>query len=347
MTSYISTHSITSSLRQSILKMQSELAANQTELATGNYADIGLALGGRTGESLSLQAEGAFLQTISDANAVVETRLSVTQNVLTNLQSSAQDLLNALLATNDGTTNASTIQASGVSNFKALISNLNSTLDGDYLFAGTNTSRRPITDYYGASMANKLAVDAAFSAAFGVSQADPGVSSISGADMQGFLDTEFAPLFQGANWATDWSSASDQTLTNRVSPTLTENTSVSANEPGFQRLAQAYAMVADLGAQNLSSDAYQAVVSTARSVLTSAIENIADLQARVGVAQSSVTSATDQMSLQMNILSAEVSNLESVNTYEVSARMTSLQTQIEISYSLTSQLQQLSLVKFL
>jgi flagellar hook-associated protein 3 FlgL len=43
----------------------------------------------------------------------------------------------------------------------------------------------------------------------------------------------------------------------------------------------------------------------------------------------------------------QIGNLESVNTYEVSTRITDLQTQIEDSYALTSQLAQLSLVKFL
>jgi flagellar hook-associated protein 3 FlgL len=57
--------------------------------------------------------------------------------------------------------------------------------------------------------------------------------------------------------------------------------------------------------------------------------------------------ASDQMSLQMNLLSTQVGGLESVNTYEVATRITDLQTQIETSYSLTSQLQQLSLVKYL
>jgi flagellar hook-associated protein 3 FlgL len=53
------------------------------------------------------------------------------------------------------------------------------------------------------------------------------------------------------------------------------------------------------------------------------------------------------MSLQMNILSTQIGNLESVNTYEVSTRITDLQTQIETSYKLTADLQQLSLVHYL
>ena len=347
MTSFISTQSISSSMRQSVLQMQSELAASQTEVATGTYADIGLSLGATTGESVSLQAETSMLQTLTNTNQTVATRLSATQSTLSNLQTSAQNLLNSLLEGSGSNSNASTIQASGQNDLRGLITSLNSSLNGDYTFAGTNTGTQPITDYYATGSTNKTAVDNAFQAAFGMSQTSSGVSTISGANMQNLLDTQFAPLFQGTNWSTNWSSASSQTLTNQISQSQTANTSVSANNPAFQQLAQAYTMVADLGTQNLSSSAYQAVSSTAQSPLTSAISNLTDLQANVGMIQSDVTNANNQMSVQSNILSTQISNLESVNTYEVSTRITDLQTQIETSYALTSQLAQLSLVKFL
>ena len=347
MTSFISSQSITSSMRQSILQMQSELAASQTEVATGNYADIGLSLGATTGESVSLQAETSMLQTLTNTNQTVATRLSTTQTTLSNLQTAAQNLLNSLLEGTGSNSNASTIQASGHNDLQGLITSLNSSLNGDYIFAGTNTGTQPITDYYATGAANKAAVDNAFQTAFGMSQTSSGVSTISGANMQTFLDTQFSSLFQGTNWSTNWSFASSQTLTNQISQTQTASTSVSADNPMFQQLAQAYTMVADLGTQNLNSSAYQTVSSTAQKLLTSAISNLVDLQASVGMVQSDVTSANNQMSLQTNILSTQIGNLENINTYEVSTRITNLQTQIETSYALTAQLQQLSLVKFL
>jgi len=75
MTSYISTQSISSAMRQSILQMQSELASSETELSTGNYADIGLTLGAQTGVDVSLQSETSLLQTITTTNQTVTTRL--------------------------------------------------------------------------------------------------------------------------------------------------------------------------------------------------------------------------------------------------------------------------------
>ncbi len=347
MTSSISTQSITSMLRQSVAQMQSDLATNETELTTGNYADIGLTLGAHTGETVSLQSETSILQTITDTNQNVGTRLSTTQNVLGNLQTTAQDLLNSLLQGDGSNSNAASIQGLGQSDLQSLISRLNTSLTGDYIFAGANTGQAPMTDYTAPSAANKAAVDSAFLSAFGIPQTSPSVSTISGSSMQSFLDSQFASLFQGTNWSSNWSSASNQPLTNQISETQTADTSVSANNTAFQQLAQAYTMLADLGTQNLNTSAYQAVTSTAQNLLTSAISGLTNLQANVGLVQSNITTATNQMSAQMDILSAQIGNLENVNPYEVATQVSNLQTQIETAYSLTSQLQHLSLVQYL
>jgi flagellar hook-associated protein 3 FlgL len=347
MTSSISTQTIASVLSQAVLQMQSNLATGETEMTTGTYADIGETLGAQTGESVSLQSENSLLQTITDTNQNVGTRLSTTQTILGNLQTSAQNLLNSLLQGNGSTSDAASIQSLGESNLQSLISDLNTSVSGDYIFAGTNTGDQPLTNYYAPSSANQAAVDAAFLSAFGTTQTSSSVSTISGSSMQNFLDNQFASLFQGTNWSSNWSSASSQPLTNQISETETADTSVSANNTAFQQLAQAYTMVADLGTQDLSSSAYQAVTSTAQSLLTSAISGLTNLQANVGLVQSNISTATNQMSAQMNILSTQIGNLDNVNPYEVATQVNNLQTQIETAYSLTSQLQHLSLVQYL
>lgn len=151
-------------------------------------------------------------------------------------------------------------------------------------------------------------------------------------------------MFQGTNWSTNWSSASSQPLSSQISETQPADTSVSANNTVFRQLAQAYTMIADLGTQNVSSSAYQAVTTTAQCLLTSAISNLVDLQANVGLVQSNIGTATNQMSAQMNILSTRIGNLDNIDPYEVATRVSNLQTQIQTAYSLTAQLQHLSLV---
>ena len=345
--SYISSFSISAMLRQSVLQQQSQLSDALTESSTGRYADVGLQLGASTGQAISLQSQNSVLQTITDTNTTVSSRLSTTQTVLASLQSSAQDFLQSMIQNGGITNGATTLQQTAQANLQSLTANLNTSLNGDYIFAGINTGAAPITDYYSTGAANKTAVDSAFQTAFGMSQSSSGVSGISSTSMQSFLNGTFDSLFTGSNWSSDWSSASSQTLTNQVSPSDSETTSVSANSPAFQQLAEAYTMMANLGTQSLSQDALQTLVSKAETTLQSGITGLIDLQSGVGNVQSRVSSATDVMSVQMNVLTLQIGNLEDVDSYAAATRVNDLQTQIETAYSLTAKLQGLSLVNYL
>lgn len=346
MSSYISSYSISSALRQSVLNAQKNLATAEQEVSTGTYANVGLQLGESTSQDLSLRSEESMLETITATNGMVSTRLSSTQTILGNLQKNAQNFLNSLISST-GTTSAGSLQSAAQVNLQSLVSSLNTSVSGQYIFGGINSGTQPITDYYAAGSANQAAVDSAFSSTFGFSQSSASVSSITGTQMQSFLDTQFPALFQGSNWTSDWSSASDTAISSQISDTQTADTSVSANQSAFQDLAQAYAMVANLGTQNLSADALNAVTTTATALVQKAITGLTSTQVSVGLVQSNVSNATDQMSVQMSILTTQINNLEDVNPYEASTQVTNLQTQIETAYSLTAQLQKLSLVNYL
>jgi len=345
--SMISTQSILSSLSHSISKVQAELGERTRELATEKHADLGLTLGSRSGLLVSLRTQSSTLQSMTGTNSLIAARLDTTESKLESIQSSAQDVMESLLASSASDAHAGTIQSEGRNQLSSLISDLNASLGGDFLFAGTNTGSKPITDYVAPASPSKQAVDAAFSTTFGFNQSSPDVAGISGTAMQVFLDTQFAALFQEPSWSDTWSSASNRELSDQISPTTSVKTSVSANETAFRQLAQAYTMLADLGTGDLGTDAYIAVTSTAGTLLRAALDGVTDLRANVGAVQADVTRANDQMSLQLSILSAQVAGLENVDTYEVASRVTELETQLAISYSLTAQLRELSLVYYL
>ncbi|MGB8279250.1 MAG: flagellar hook-associated family protein [Methylovirgula sp.] len=340
MSSYVSTYSLSTPLLQSILTAQSNLVTAEQEVSTGTYADVGLQLGETTGQDISLRAEESLMQTISDTNNAASTRLSSTQTVLGTLQTTAQDFLNSLVSTT-GTTSASSLQNAAQNGLQSLITQLNTSVSGQYIFGGINTGTAPMTD-------GTSAVDNAFSSYLtsqGLSSST--VSSLTGTQMQNFLDTQFPALFQGANWTSDWSSASDTAITSQISESQSASTSVSANNSAFQDLAQAYSMVASLDTQNLSSGALSAVTAAATSLVREGITGLTNIQADLGNVQNDITTANGQMSVQMNTLTTQINNLENVDPYQASTQVTDLQTQIETAYSLTSQLSKLSLVNYI
>jgi flagellar hook-associated protein 3 FlgL len=348
MSSYISTYSMSSALLQSVLNTQQNLATVEQEVSTGTYVNVGEQLGEATSQDLTLRNQQSLLQTIETTNNTAATRMSSAQTVMSNLQTTAQNFLNTLIDSTSQSTSGNTLQGSAQDALQSLITELNSSVNGEYIFGGINSGVAPMTDYYGSSSsANQTADNNAFSSTFGFSQSSSSVSSITGAQMQSFLTSQFAPLYQGANWTSDWSSASDTTIMSQISNTETLSTSVSADQPAFQDLAQAYSMVANLGTQNLSADALNTLISNATKLVQQGISGLTNLQTNLGLVQNDVTTANDQMSTQLTVLSTQISNLESVDTYQASTQVSELQTQLETAYSLTSQIQKLSLVNYI
>jgi flagellar hook-associated protein 3 FlgL len=347
-TTFISTSAISAATRASIMKVQQQLADAQKEMTTGRYADVGKTLGYKTGQTISLRQQHTRLQTIIETNSVVSSRLDVTQKTLQNLVDNAQDFVKQLLASRSGGSTASALQSDGQAGLNSFIDAMNTTFANGYLFAGVDSDVKPIADYYDTpTSASQQGVANAFLAAFGVTQSDPAAQNITASSMQTFLDNGFAALFNDPSWTTDWSSASSQNVRNRISTSELIETSVNANDDAFRKLAKAYTMVADLGVQNLSQDAFQKVVDQAMSDTGSAIQELGDLQSRLGIAQQRVSDASDRMSLQVDILNNQVNSLEGVDPNEAATKVSSLMTQIESSYALTARIMKLSILDFL
>lgn len=347
-TTFVSTSATSQAMRLSILKAQTELAEAQKEVASGRWADMGLQLGSQTGSTVSLRAEHARLTTMVETNGITATRLDATQVALTSMLTGANDFLHSLISGRDADTGAEVLQPEARHKLEGLISALNTAMGGQQLFAGINTDVAPITDYFATpAPANKQAVDNAFAAAFGMPQSGPGVSTITPADMQTFLDGDFAALFDEPNWSADWSSASSQNVRSRIALSEVVETSANANEPVMKKLAMAYTMVADLGIEGLSGETYRVVVDKAVTLMGEAVQELNTVQGRLGTTQGRISQANERMSLQIDLVLGRIAGLENVDPYEASTRISGLMTQVETAYALTARIERLGLLKYL
>ena len=345
-TTFTSTAAISEATRLTMARLQSQLSDAQKEVSTGRHADVGLALGSRTGQTVSLRQEQTRLQAMMDSNSIVSTRLDASQSTLANIASGAQSFLNQLTAAPNSTIQ-SILRTEATSSLSSLIGSLNTQVNGAYLFAGINADVKPVTDYYEAASPNRQAVVNAFTTAFGFPPTDPQVANISATAMETFLDGPFANLFTDTSWKANWSSASDQDVRSRISTTELIDTSTNANDESFRKLASAYTMLADLGTASLSKTAFQKVVDKATSLTSEAIHGLTDLQVSLGDAQKRVSDANDRMSLQSDIMTTHIGALEGIDPYEASSRLSELMTQVETAYAITARIQKLSLLNYL
>lgn len=336
---YIATQSMSLGLRNSVMRLEAGLSRAQDEATSGRRADPGLALGGSTRRVIAIRFDSVRLTSQIETNKVASTRLSATQNVLSDIMEMAKALQNTLLQDHGDANARAASRQEAVDGLSHMASALNSAVGGRYLFGGVADDAAPVAS----PTANTAAVSSAFQAKFGIAPGAPGSSALSAADVQSFLDNDHAGLFDAANWSANWSRASDQLSQHRVAPHEIINTGATANDPAFRRLAQAMSMVADLGGGGLNDSAYQALTTKAASLLGEAISGVTQVSATIGVAQSQVDKASSQASVRIDLLAQAEDALLGVDAYEASTRVTRLQSQIQIAFQLTGQLRNLNL----
>ena len=345
--SYVSSTAISKALRYSMMKMQSELVSAQKESTTLRVADVGLALGARTGETVSLARDVSRLNGIVDSNALVSSRLSSTQSILSQMTERAETLRSTLSAAASGSVERGVVQADGAAMLGLLTSTLNTSINGQYLFAGINTDVKPVADFSDPASANKVAFDTAFQAYFGFTQTDAAAATITSTQMDDFLTNVVEPQFLGAGWDTNWSSATDEAIVSRIALNETTETSVSANITGIRKLAMVAAITSELMQGPLNTGAMTALSERALTLVNEGIAEVTAQQTMTGVTQQRVTSASERIETQVNLFEQTISDLESVDPYEAATRVSALTSQIETAYALTSRIQQLSLLNFM
>ncbi|EKF17135.1 flagellar hook-associated family protein [Nitratireductor pacificus] len=346
-TSFISSLAMSQTLRYQVMRMQAELAQRTKESNTATVADVGIALGGHAGRNLSMHRDIERLGGLIDSNALAANRLKATQDTMTKIGDLGQSLLASLTASNSGVDQIAIARAEAERVLKTMTGLLNTNLNGEYLFSGINTDVKPVGDFFDPASPAKTAFDAAFFAKFGFAQTDPAAAGISAADMDDFLTNYAEPQFLGAGWQTNWSSASDQKITTRIALNETAETSVTANEPGLRKLAMAAASLSDLLNGQLGDAARGVLYERALTLVGEAVADIANAQAKAGIAENRIEDASTRTSSQIDLFKSLIKDTEGVDPYEAVTRVNELVAQLDASYALTARLQQLSLLNYL
>lgn len=344
--SFVSSQAISSALRYQTARLQADLTNATKEISTLRVADTGLALGARSSISVSLHREMERLEGITDSNALAAARLKSTQLGLQQLTDVAGDLLSNYSSTLSGAGDASIAQQQAAKILSLMSSVLNTNVNGENIFAGINTDVQPFNDFLDTSSPNRAAFDAAFSSHFGFAAGDPATAGITAADMNAFLATVETDILGNAGWQ-NWSNATDQTISSRITLTETAQTSVTANIAGFRKLAVAAATVAAVFGSGISEEARAAVLEHGIRFLGEAVADLANQQGYTGVTQQRLTQASDRISMQVDLLKGSIQSLEGIDEFEAAAKVNGLKTQLEVAYSLTASMQKLSLLNYL
>ncbi|MDE2361495.1 MAG: flagellar hook-associated family protein [Hyphomicrobiales bacterium] len=344
----VSSTTFYSSLRDPIQRLQRQLNIIEQETASGRRADIGVDLGAGVSSDIALRSQLDATNALIDANKTVIAGLNGSDAALSSLSSAAGAFRQQLIQAQTSPGSPTALEQAAASVLSQLQSLMNTSVGGRFLFGGQNSGVAPLSDYSATpTSAAKSATASAFQAAFGVAQNSTGATAIAGPAMQSFLDNQFAALFDSANWKANWSNASDSPVTNRIDATTTIATSVTANDSGVRQLAQAAVMISDLGLSSLGSDAQKAVTGTALRLVGQSTANITDMQTQIGVATSQTNNAISSLTAQTTYLQTGIDGMETVDPAQLAMQLTAVSTQLQSAYSLTAQISQLSLLKYI
>lgn len=348
-TSFISNLSVQSAMRSTINQVQNELVQSQKEVVTGQLYNIGETLGGTTTRALDLRRERDMMENLMATNSVVTQRLSSSQMALETISDAGQTALNTYVALAGSTdsTQLSTAVQTLTSVIDQVVDAANTSVNGEYIFAGINTDEKPMGDYITDETGARTAFDTAFTGYFGFAKDDPQAEFITPTQMQDFLDIAIEPMFTGGSeWETAWSTASDTPMTSRISRTEVVQSSVSVNETGFKQLAYATIIGIELLNLPISSDTRAVVSNEAIDSMGKAIYGVDSQRGLLGLSENRVSMANEVLQAQVDIVKLNLDDLEGVDVYAASTKITALTNQMEISYNLTSRISELSLVNY-
>lgn len=345
-TSLISSVTLWNAPRTNVSKLQADIARSSVELTTGRSADVGLRLGSRTGDAFSVRNEIGYLNAIKDGNATVRVRIDGASLSLDSMRTGV-DSLQAMvisLPPNDRYIQSMVDQAR--MSLDTFIGNLNRPVNGQYVFGGTNTAQKPVAAYTDDSSA-KIAMQDAFYAHFGFAATDPAVSGITPDDIDAFISGPLTTLFDHSAWAANWSSASDASVTSRISETEVVATSVSANDAPFRAAAMGFSMMLDMGI-GLMTDASRAhLLGHVSATLADGSGKITDAQANLGMTKNKMTSADELIDAKNAIYVEQLAGMEGVDPVESKLKIDKLTTQLQASFALTAQLRGMNLINHL
>ncbi|MEO0544779.1 MAG: flagellar hook-associated family protein [Pseudomonadota bacterium] len=342
--SSISTLALNNGLRSTTSSLQDTLVRLQEEVVTGRFADTGLELGARSANLKSLRNDLARLDQFTISQSRTGILLEGTQLALGQLGTIGEDFVGNLVPGVGDSLQRRLVRDAAENALDSAILQLNNQVDGAFIFGGENVDQPAMEDYEGSAL--QASIEAAFLARFGFAISDPATSGLDATQIEDFLSNDFEPLFASTSWG-GLSNASDNAVTNRIAEGTIVQTGVTANDDTIRDFFMGTIAAYEFYGSELGGDALGVVGNFSLEKTATAINGISQLRGEVGLTQARIERTRDQTEAQILLVEGFSAELEGVDVYEKSAELNNVITQIEISYSITSRVQQLSIMRFL
>lgn len=299
--SRIATFGHTQRMVASSLKLQAEMAKVQEQEASGVKSSSLAGLGSDAARLLRLDAQSASLTADNAAATQAMSFAEAAYAAVGDISDLATAILGQLAALNSGSSDDADLVSSYAGQWlEDLESMLNADLGGVSLFSGEALDR--------------AAVD--------------------------FADADYDPLADPTAASTGYYQGTSTARTYTAADGSKIQISVTADDPGFEKLARALALVA-------ASPGDADVAAQAYDLVQDAVSDLGAAQETLSARTSALQDRIDRNTAKIDILDGLASELNGVDLAEAAVLVVQQQTQLEALYSTISTLASLSLLKYL
>lgn len=321
-----------SSLRQTSA-IKSRLATLTEELSTGLTADLVERTGGGTGRIDGIMRELETIEGYLATNLSTEQRLNQSQEILTSIDVRRANLANqaAIMAAGNAGQPIANIAEQARSEMSAAVNLLNRSFNGEALFAGTAIDSNAL-----------ISADAMLADIAGTL-----TPASSAADIRAAVDNWFdGPVgFATIGYTGDGGPA----LERRVSAVDSVSFDARADDPAIINTLKAFAGLAivDQLGPTVPDATIRDVLNDRLDEFFSVGAGLVDLKARIGTDEEVLARANTALEAQKTTLSLERNERTTTDQFETASLLQDIQRQLELHFTATARLSQLSLVNYL
>jgi flagellar hook-associated protein 3 FlgL len=322
-----------SSLQQQIDKLQVQITSGQK---ANNYGD----LGALASLDINLRNRAEHADALKSSLAFLKIRTSIIDQSLNAAHDRAQEVRDFVLKNLGSDTGRQSIIDSAKAATATVTQQLNSNVDGRFLYAGKQSDTPPMVP----DPTVLASVKTAIQTALGAVPAPADIPAAIKAAVDGVFATD-ANFYVGAAPYPPSVVDDGQTIDTSI---VGNDGAVKATLQGLYTIAALDMPVDDPATlPQINRADFDATVLAAAGQLGSGLSGMENLIARNGRNEAAIEDAGTRHEATLTIVQAQINDVESVDLADASVRIAQLRTQLQASFSLTAQLKDLSLVNFL
>lgn len=323
-----STLAMNTLLSNRLTSVQAQVQKLQDQVASGQKATTYAELGTQAGINIALHNEASTLAAYQASNAVLAGRMSAMDQAMTTMHDVAERVKSDAYALMPTDTPRTALINSAKGAFDTVVNALQVSVGGRALFSGDQTDVLPVVSNIFATLQTNIAA-----------LPTPTDATSVEAEIQNFFATT-SNFYQGGN---------------AVNPTpIDQNISVDygilASDPAFKDLMQGLATIALTpkpdGVDTTDAE-YATVIENAAALLSSGVGQLNQLISSNGTNQALVENTNQQQATTLTMVKEQINNIEQTDMVEAASLLAQLRSQLEATYAMTAQFNELSLVKYL